>query len=582
MKISSFLILFLPFFLYAIGTKTGAIPAAVSSFELSRGESTNAPSKGYHLEEKKGAFPGIVAYSPEDFAFPADRRPGFVALCDINADGFDDVLAIYSRPEHYGEFEIFLNQNSFHRSGAALGFTAAQKKSFTVVACADLNNDGEPEIILGGIGQPLLIFKKNSSGKFEQWSMVDSFEELRAINLFDADGDGYLDIYLGNYRKLLPDPNSKFGYTYASVSENRIMNANGGEDRILINQHGSGTFVPLPKSKFQENTHTWAVGISDFNGDGKPDIFVPDNFGQDRFYLNEGNGRFRNNSDESLGHLRSRGSMSAVVADLNDDGLPDIYVSNVGKPGMARGFNSLWMNHPNRPGTFEDVAYEAGVDSCGWSWGAQITDLNQDGYPDIVVVNGLYGAGKSSYWYPFTYIAGIPEFLKRNQAVLGMHPRDSAIAATPKKCIFFGGPTGKFENHAEDTGFIDGRISRGVVAFDYNHDGVLDLLTGNPYEGPVLFTGKLDRPGRWSAVRLKGTKSNATGIGAKIIVVTDKREIRRQYFPLNGYQSQEAGEIFFTFRDGETPREIQVEWPSGIREKQKLSLNTRTTVVERL
>lgn len=528
---------------------------------------------------------GVSARDPDLFPGFSRRMPGAAIVCDFDRDSFDDVIVIYNKPDKFGYLEAFKNKQGkrFMPVTRLAGLEKVRDQlSFTMAACADLDNDGWADLVLAGIGQDILILK-NKNGRFIAHGRIKASDEIRSLNVFDANEDGFLDIYSVNYRPLDPtDPRATERLIYNQFMTRRVRNTHGAPDKIFLNQGDGAHFMEVPEKSFPQSGTTWAAGIDDFNGDGHADVFLAEDFGMDALFFGTGKGKFLNNSRKSLGKIRSRASMSAEVVDVNGDGLPDIYVSNRPKSGLQRGFNSLWINQPSRPGTFRDRAVELGVDGCGWSWGSQFSDLDQDGWLDLVVVNGMYGSKSSDYWYTLNYEDGSPELSRRNVPPnKEMRASPVTISVDHRKCLFLGRPDGRFRDAAPSVGFADKRIARAVTLFDFDHDGDEDVLMMSPYSGPILYENKLAKPGRWLSVRLEGTKSNATGIGSQLTLRTSQRTMRKTYYPLNGFENQKASDIFFTFRGDERPIELKVEWPSRrVSIRQLGTVNARMVVVE--
>ncbi|MCF8060156.1 MAG: CRTAC1 family protein [Bacteriovoracaceae bacterium] len=586
-------------FLFFIGKWSGAIPPSDYSFSLYSFKRNGflKSNPGFFLKEKRELFPTThIDLDPDTFPRFQARMPGFVVLCDLNNDEFEDVVTIYNKPDKFGLLEIFKNDNGnkFLRATNEIGLKEAQENySFTVAACADFDNDGWLDLVLGGIGQNLFVYK-NDRGHFKKNSEILAFDETRVINIFDANKDGYLDIFIGNYR-FLPNGKSKMARRLrdGGVGMNSI-NEKGGIDKIYLNQGDGKTFISLAEDNFYEDGYTWASGISDFDGDGNVDLLVPHDLGRDEIFRGDGTGHFKNVTNESLGPLRARGSMSASVIDLNDDGLQDVFISNTNRPGFAYGDNSMWMNRADSPGDFQDKAIDFGIDACGVAWGAQFADLNQDGWLDLAVVNGIRGLSEGiteKGWFWWVYTRGAPDvdldFLSSDR--LRLFPKTKQkkvkkmvpIASSQQKCLFMGGSSGKFLDAAPMVGFANTRIARGLVIFDYDKNGTEDLLMVDPYNGPILFENTVTNPGKWIAVRLKGTTSNYSGIGSKLQIITNKRTIYREYFPFNGFQSGASREIFLTFRENEYPSEIKVIWPTGKESVQEIhDINKRWHIQE--
>lgn len=567
LRVRAAIILAVPALLLAIGKFTGAIPGRLFSHSLYSGDrvaKSPAEPTRIQLRERPGFFGETVKGDPKKFHFYP--HIGFIAACDVDADGYDDIFSIRHRPDRARLLSLYKNEQGkrFIDITEAMGLSEVRDRYFiSVVACGDMDNDGRVDLVLKASVGPLLVMR-GTPGGFRRFAEIESSDDDGEIlGLFDADSDGYLDIYLGNF---FPDIKNRLKRKLGAVLAPTVLEQ-GPPDRIFLNQGGTGRFAELPKENFHKTGHAQAVAFSDFNNDGHVDFFIADSRDRDKVFVGDGKGKFTDVSKAFLGVPRSRASMSASVGDINNDGQPDVYVANVAKPGLRRGYNSLWMSDPNRPGSLSDEAFDLNVDSCGWSWGTHIADLDQDGSSEILVVTGLFGSSqqKEGPWYQQMYFGGLLTKLTLSPLFVIRYSAEANISGGQKKCLFSRGADGKFRDVAARAHFLDDRVSRGVITLDFDQDGDEDVITGNPLEGPVLFenTLKPEDQGNWVAVRLHGTSSNATGIGSALSLMTSERTVKKYYYPAGNYQSQLGSEIFFNLKKSEQPKQLRVKWPSG-------------------
>ena len=256
-------------------------------------------------------------------------------------------------------------------------------------------------------GTPLL-YRNLGGGRFADvtaGSGLTAFANTIAVIAFDYDGDGRLDLLFGNYFR----PLDLTALTTPHVLPNNLDDAvNGGGVTLWRNVTAAGgplRFVDVTAQAGLSGTTGWTldVGHGDFDGDGRPDLYLADDYGTDRLYLNAGPDaagvvRFRDVTEQTIGFDTKKG-MNAEIADYDRDGRLDVYVTNITDEYM-RECNMLWHNDgPGADGvpTFTDVARETGTCNTLWGWAAKFGDFDDDGWLDLFAVDGLRSAGAENY-----------------------------------------------------------------------------------------------------------------------------------------------------------------------------------------
>ncbi len=258
----------------------------------------------------------------------------------------------------------------------------------------DADNDGWTDVLILGLRTPTKLFR-NRGGKFVEDPGAMPKEELGKpwdIALLDYDLDGYFDIFILNYLA----PNQRMGGDKDQYAHIAVGNKDYGGPNFLLKNEAGKKFSIVPNAGgLSSGRMTQAAAVGDFNDDLYPDIFLANDYGFDALFLNQAGKGFQ--ESDTIGSIRSRNSMSGATGDFNNDGKIDIYVTNVNKAGIRRGFNSLWENSGN--GALIDRGTAASVAKCGWSWGAAFVDMDKDGWQNIFVVNGHHGKKKNKHWY---------------------------------------------------------------------------------------------------------------------------------------------------------------------------------------
>lgn len=365
----------------------------------------------------------------------------------------------------------------------------------------DYDNDGDPDLFLTNVG-PEQLFRNEGNGTFtdvtEEAGLTHSDDGHTSSSVWwDYDLDGDLDLYIGVWA--------------GTTSANRFYQ-----------NEGDGTFVDITESTgLGDEGRTWTSMPIDANRDGRIDLYVVNDFGPNKFYENQGNGSFREATAEygleDPGH-----GMGVTVGDYNNDGLFDIYLTNI-----AEYFpNPLFLNTGDA--SFENHAEAMGVQDAGWAWGTEFFDCDHDGDLDLYVANGYLIDRGSNHFFT-------------NQ--------------------LFGNNEPIFENRSVSSGADGFGESRGLTVFDYDDDGDLDLLVANWSEPPSLYANESPSL-NWLKIDLEGTVSNRDAFGATVRISSQTNTVYRHNdgveFLGQSIQPIHVGVGYATMID-----EIAVTWPNG-------------------
>jgi hypothetical protein len=326
--------------------------------------------------------------------------PHGMAIGDVNGDDLDDLFFCETGglPNR-----LFIQQEdgTLLDVSAASGLDYLEPTSSALIV--DLDNDADQDLVLSS-GRNLLFFENEGKGTFRRRLIRKSDSVARSLTAIDFDLDGLLDIYVCGYFSMSGD-GSGMGRPLP------YHDANNGVRNYLLDNVGGWQFDDATSAVgLEENNRrfSYAAAWEDYDNDGDLDLYVANDFGRNNLYRNDG-GQFTDVAAEAGVEDISAG-MSVSWGDYNSDGLPDLYVGNMFSSAgnrvayqrryrseekesirqlfqrHARG-NTLFANSGD--GTFKDVSLEAGVTMGRWAWGSNFADLNNDGWDDIVVANGL-------------------------------------------------------------------------------------------------------------------------------------------------------------------------------------------------
>ena len=339
--------------------------------------------------------------------FGSPGNPGFgargVAAGDVDGDGLLDAV-VTSRT---GVF-LYINRGdgTFDNSADAAGVGITPQASSPLLV--DVDNDGDVDLFLAAPGEQMLFENRLvPDGRLELVDVssragVDRLAQGHSAAAADVNGDGFADIHVASYNR------------YGLVMPNSWSRATNGTNNLLFVNRGDGTFDEAAVSwEVADSRWSYAAHFADLNGDGRQDLYLANDFGENALYINEG-GRFRDAAAE-LGLLDPGNGMGVSLGDYDNDGRLDIHVTNMsstaGKRILERLFpnaadqldetrvlnklaagNSVFRNMGN--GAFEEVSARLGPFSAGWAWGGGFIDFDNDGWEDIHTPNGFV-SGKS-------------------------------------------------------------------------------------------------------------------------------------------------------------------------------------------
>jgi hypothetical protein len=372
---------------------------------------------------------------------------------------------------------------------------------------------------------------------------------------FDYDRDGYVDLLVGSYFQNI----DIFKPSGPRFFPENFETANNGGGLTLFHNNHDGTFTDVTeKAGLKSSGWVLDVGHGDADNDGDDDLYVACDYGTDRFYVNNGDGTFTDRTESAVG-IDTKKGMNVDWGDYDNDGLLDIYVTNITDEYMREG-NFLWHNNGNL--TFTDLSRETGTSDTGWGWAAKFFDYDNDGWLDLYVVNGWVSAGKESYLpdiFAMLIKPGVDYADARNWPPMGK----KTMSGYEKKRLFHNQHGEIFKDEAPRQGMDSIRDGRGIAIADFDNDGRLDLFVSNVGTEPYLYHNVGPRNAHWSQFVLEGTKSNRSAVGAQVRLTAGGRTYLRFVNGGNGMASQSTMRVHFGLGESKEIGKVEIRWPSG-------------------
>jgi enediyne biosynthesis protein E4 len=422
------------------------------------------------------------------------------------------------------------------------------------VCVGDYNNDGSEDLFCTYFGQNKL-YRNNGDGTFtdvtKQAGLSNEVPRWGAgCTFFDYNRDGYLDLFVSNYLQFdlahIPKPGANSNCNWKGIPVECGPRGLPTGYHSLYRNNGDGTFTdvsqPAGISKLRES-YGMTVVAADFDNDGWPDVYVACDSTPSLLLMNNRDGTFREEGVVRGVALSEDGmeqaGMGIGVGDYNLDGALDLF-----KTHFADDTNGLYRN--DGKGNFDDVTLAAkiGVETHYICWGAGIVDLDNDGWPDLFMVTGSV--------YP------------QVEAKLPNYPN-----LTPR-AVFRNLGNGTFEELMQEAGpgVAAKHCSRGCAFGDFDNDGDLDILVVNLNEPPSLLRNDLRGSHHWLKLKLMGTKSNRSAIGARVLVRYGRKVQVQEVLSQSSFYSVNDTRLHFGL-GAEKIADIEVRWPNGLEEKFK-------------
>ena len=486
------------------------------------------------------------------------------AFIDYNNDGLLDIFVLSGKG---GTNRLYRNDGNGHFTDVT-GETGLTSDGWSQGVCAgDFDNDGFTDLLVTSWGG-LALYRNIGGKRFENVTKKAHLDQSRVryntgCAFLDYDNDGRLDIFVANYVNFdfasAPKPGENPYCWYRDLAVNCGPRGLPFDRNILYHNNGDGSFSDMSDASGiskPDQSYCLSVLTGDFNQDGRPDIFVACDQTPSLLYINRGDGTF---SEEALlrgaafdENGKAMSGMGAASADYDSDGKPDIFRSN-----FSDERETLYRNRG--AAEFDDVTVAAGLahNTRFVGWGCGFLDFDNDGWKDLLLANG--------------HVFPEVERLK-----IDIRYKDRAI-------LYRNNGNGTFTDISEHAGegILERHASRGVAFGDYDNDGSVEVLINNQNEPPSLLKSARKPFGNWVILKLEGTISNRSAIGARVRLTagghTQVDEVRSG----GSYLSQNDLRLHFGLGPAAKIDRIAIDWPGGAHQiEENAGVNRIVTIRE--
>lgn len=475
-----------------------------------------------------------------------------LALIDYDNDGWTDVFLVngtrYETAAGLTTSHLYHNNHDGTFTDVSKGSGLDSPGWGQGVCAGDYDNDGFVDLFVTYNGTSRL-FRNLGNGHFEDVTALTKLPTdarwATGCTFVDFDRDGWLDLFVTHYanfdRSHTVRGGDPQGCTWRDLHVFCGPRGIEPEKSQMFRNRGDGTFIDVSDSSgvsLAPPLYGLGVVSLDYDNDGWPDLYVACDSVASQLFHNKRNGTFEEVGVSAGVAMSDDGNeqagMGVTAGDYDNDGNMDLFKTN-----FSNDLPNLYHNDGN--GVFTDRIYASGnaFSKTLLGWGAVFADFENDGWLDIFQVNG-------HVYYEVT-------------------PGGQNTSFRELSILYHNMGNGKFSNISKQAGpALDiARPARGLAVGDLNNDGILDVVINNLNEPPTVLMGRLSAPRHWVALRLQGTRSNRSAIGARVKLTAFGKSQYREVQSSTGFLSQ--SELRLHFGLGTTSRidEIEIHWPAG-------------------
>jgi enediyne biosynthesis protein E4 len=463
-----------------------------------------------------------------------------VAMGDLDGDGIsNDVVHVDPRTDQVICAPLPGTPARFEPFALDPGRELYNPDTMCPVGCliTDLNEDGLMDVLVLYWGRPPIAFLRKTPSDPAARLTAEDFvaQEITphrdrwyssTATTADLDGDGHLDLILGNYIPEGSRPLDANASGFETMFNSLARGANGGGTKFF--RWVGGTAGSSPTVRYEEQTAvlpesmttgwTLAVGAVDLDGDGLPEVYLANDFGPDHFLHNRSTpGHFRftpMHGERKIGTpascvmgADSFKGMGVDFGDINGDGLLDIFVSNLASKYSLQESHFLWLCTGDLGKMKEGVApyiqasERYGLSRSGWAWDARMLDLNNDGILEVIQANGFI-KGKINRWPELQSLALANTNVLHDPSYWPKLQEGCDVSGQDTFAFFIRAKDGRYYDMAPRLGLSEAEVNRGIAVADVDGDGRLDFAVANMWEPSYLYHNDSPNPGNFLGLRL--------------------------------------------------------------------------------
>jgi hypothetical protein len=493
--------------------------------------------------------------SSSDQKYIVESMSGGVALIDYDGDGWADIY-FTNAPSVATALAGKTARGALYHNNHDGTFTDVTDKAGVATPCwamgaavGDYNNDGRPDLVVSCFGG-VVLYRNNGDGTFTDVTHQTGLDKDKGwatgVTFGDYDGDGNADLFIPHYvdfdMKDLPLFGSKVTCRYHDVPVQCGPRGLKGSPDTLFHNNGDGTFAEVAtQAGVDDPHHFFGLGAvwSDFDGDGKLDLFVANDGEPNFLYHNEGNGHFKEIAFESGAAVSEEGTeqanMGVALGDYLNAGRFSVAVSH-----FSDEYAALYRNDGSL--SFTDVSRTAGIARASVpyvGWGDAFLDLDNSGWQDLIIANG--------HVYPQV---------------------DTGSAGTSyrePKLVYLNQHDGTLREAGAETGHAVRipQVSRGLAVGDLFHRGALDIVVENLVGAPMILEARPNPANHWISLSLEGSPKNRLALNARVRVTTGKQQQLYEVRSGGSYLSQSELAVHVGLGPATSIDQLEVLWSDG-------------------